>query len=273
MLYVESKFDSSLLDTIDSVPCVGAFEQFLLFAIGSGSASNILEPLLHFYLRLFSSYHAFLRLLVDTEIRLGSHPSLLAHALSSSLSTPPIAYHLLRLLESTLSLESEFVKVAAIINRFLLQQNVQLAEDSFLPLLSIAFHTLETQSPVYWIAQSLIASFLCVWNRVMNRSVHPFIQSAFELLGFHDLHADSTMKLPYDGSFVAELFGLMERRKIDELRKICEVTQSLGVSFCLCYDDVSIVRAAATNLSNRLDPLRVVFPLIVYGHEMDGMNE
>lgn len=107
----------------------------------------------------------------------------------------------------------------------------------------------------------------------MNRSVHPFIQSAFELLGFHDLHADSTMKLPYDGSFVAELFGLMERRKIDELRKICEVTQSLGVSFCLCYDDVSIVRAAATNLSNRLDPLRVVFPLIVYGHEMDGMNE
>lgn len=81
------------------------------------------------------------------------------------------------------------------------------------------------------------------------------------------------MKLPHDGSFVAELFGLMERREIDALRKICEVTQSLGVSFCLCYDDVSIVRAAATNLSSRIDPLCVVFPLIAYGHEMDAMNE
>ena len=72
------------------------------------------------------------------------------------------------------------------------------------------------------------------------------------------------MKLPYDGSFVAELFGLMEKRRIEELRKICEVTQSLGVSFCLCYDDVSIVRAAATNLSNRIDPMSIVFALIGY---------
>ena len=264
MLYAESKLDSSLLDTIDSVPCIGAFEQFLLFAIGSDSASNILEPLLHFYLRLFSSRHDFLRLLLDTEIRLGSHPSLLAHALSTSPSTAHIAYHLLRLLESTLSLESEFVKVAAIVNRFLLQHNLQLAEDSLLPLLSIALHALEMQSPVYWIAQRLISSFLGAWNRAANRSVHPFIQSAFELLGFRDLRADSTMKLPYDGSFVAELFGLMEKRRIEELRKICEVTQSLGVSFCLCYNDVSIVRAAATNLSNRIDPMSIVFALIGY---------
>lgn len=236
----------------------------MLFAIGSNGASSTLGSLLHFYLRMFSSHHDFLRLLVDTEIRLGSHPSLLARELSAFSSTPQCAYQLFRLLESTLLNESEFLRIADLIGRFLLQKPVLLTEDSFLPLLSIALHAAETQSPVNWAVRNVVSSFVAVWSREVRRGVHPFIRSAFELLGFHDLTADSSMKLPQNGSFVAELLSLMERRAIDELRKICEVTQSWGVSLCLFCEDASIVRSAAANLSSRLDPLRVVFPILAF---------
>ena len=261
MLSIESKLDPTLLDTIDSVQCLGAFEQFLLFAIGSHNDSSILPTLLHFYLRSFSSHQDFLRLLVDTEIRLGSHPSLLARELSSH---PHCAHELFRILESTLHQESEFVKVAGIICRFLLHTTGELSEDSFLSLLSIGLHAWEMQSPVYWIAQNVLSSFLCVWNRGMNRTVHPFIQSAFELLGFPDLEADSAMKLPDDGSFIGQLLSLMAAKRIDELRKICEVSQSFEISICLCSEDSSIVQAAASNLSKRIDPLYVLFPIFSY---------
>ena len=224
--------------------------------------SASLRSLIHFYLRLFSDHHYFVRLMVDTEIRFGRHPILLVNELALYTHDPIYTYYILHIMESTLQSDPVFIQLAEILRNLLLRNKIKFTETSFLPLLSIGFSSLEKPLPIPFIVNELIALFIQLWNRT-NQGVNQWICYGFSLLGQKGLPINPTARLPSDQSATSQLLSLLEHGKTNELCRICEFTQSLNISLCLCYSDNSVVLSAGEVLSKRLDPFSVIFPIFV----------
>ena len=163
-------------------------------------------------------------------------------------------------MESTLQTESVFIQLAEILQSLLLQSKIRFTEISFLPLLSIGFSSLEKPLPISFIVNELITLFIQLWNQT-KQGVNQWICYGFSLLGQKGLSVDPAASLPSDQSATSQLLSLLEDRKTDELCRVCDFTQTLIISLCLCYSDESVVLSAGEALSKRLDPFSVLFPI------------